>query len=483
MKYSRYFRIMTVTTLLIALCVGSLVAIPVQAVYGDCVAYDTFTDSNGPLGDTDTTGPSAESCPSLAWTGSTYAITSNKAGNAPTLGSDASNNGSAEGGFSAGLASGWGKINTPTVNDETTIIHGGAHSQGVAAVTAGHGVTNFPSLVPETWYDVHAWVYKAGADGSAAISLTNNFPSGNRIQTANTEAFVDFLATGRYGGAGQGVYIRQNTGTAATFYVDDITFKPITHATLFATVPTSTADNYSAQAEVTLTAGTQAGIVVNLDSAATPANYIIAYHDGANVRMDKVVANVTTNLINTAATYSAGAQLKITRVGNTYKLIYNGTQRGTDQSISDAGIVSNTIHGLFSTYSANTFDNFYMFDFTPTPTPTNTNTSTNTSTPTNTPTETVTPSNTPTSTPTNTPTPTDTPTLTPTETLTPTNTRTPTRTPYPTRTPANMVTAFWDGTITYGDAANVTVASLILMVLILGFIAWLVISFLQRRRK
>jgi hypothetical protein len=46
-----------------------------------------------------------------------------------------------------------------------------------------------------------------------------------------------------------------------------------------------------------------------------------------------------------------------------------------------------------------------------------------------------------------------------------------------------MVTAFWDGAITYGDAANITVSSMILMVLILSVIAWLVITFLQRRRK
>jgi hypothetical protein len=121
----------------------------------------------------------------------------------------------------------------------------------------------------------------------------------------------------------------------------------------------------------------------------------------------------------------------------------------------------------------------------PTATPTNTLTNTPTLTPTKTYTPTNTATNTstftPTNTPTDTPTPTDTATLTPSSTSTPT--RTPTRTPLPTRTPANMVTAFWDGTITYGDAGSITVLSMILAVLILGFTAYLVITFLQRRRR
>ena len=41
--------------------------------------------------------------------------------------------------------------------------------------------------------------------------------------------------------------------------------------------------------------------------------------------------------------------------GNNVSAYYNGTQVGTTQTVSDAGIVSNTRHGLFSTYAANTF--------------------------------------------------------------------------------------------------------------------------------
>jgi len=139
---------------------------------------------------------------------------------------------------------------------------------------------------------------------------------------------------------------------------------------------------------------------------------------------------------------------------------------------------------------------------TPTHTPTITLTPSNT--PTDTPTITFTPSNTPTrtatasNTPTHTHTPiftatfTDTPTstatatetLTPTATFTPTITYTPTitNTPLPTRTPGNIATAFWDGVITYGDAANVAVTSGVLLVSILGLLAYLATTYLQNRK-
>ena len=117
-----------------------------------------------------------------------------------------------------------------------------------------------------------------------------------------------------------------------------------------------------ASADLTITAGTQAGVVTNLDDAATPANFLLAYHNGTNAILDKCVAGTYTNLISAAATYSAGATLRLityTSGGNLLaRLYYNNALIGTEQTISDAGIKSNTIHGLFSTYSANLIDNW-----------------------------------------------------------------------------------------------------------------------------
>jgi hypothetical protein len=118
---------------------------------------------------------------------------------------------------------------------------------------------------------------------------------------------------------------------------------------------------------------------------------------------------------------------------------------------------------------------------TATATATNTATFTPTFTPTNTATHTATftPSDTPTNTATNTATDTATPTETGTPTLTPTITRTPTAS----RTPGNYATAFWQGQITNGDAANVIAISLLCLVVTLGVLAWIVVTTLQRKRK
>jgi hypothetical protein len=72
---------------------------------------------------------------------------------------------------------------------------------------------------------------------------------------------------------------------------------------------------------------------------------------------------------------------------------------------------------------------------------------------------------------------------TPTYTPTSTQTSTPTSTSYPTHIPGTMATAFWNGAITYGDAANVTAVSLLCLVVILGLLAWLTLTTLQRRKK
>jgi hypothetical protein len=81
------------------------------------------------------------------------------------------------------------------------------------------------------------------------------------------------------------------------------------------------------------------------------------YHRGdGKVYLDKYVGGTRTNLIATTAAYVAGATVRVVKNGTTYQLFYNNVQIGTDQTISDAGIISNTIHGLFSTYSGNTLD-------------------------------------------------------------------------------------------------------------------------------
>ena len=153
-----------------------------------------------------------------------------------------------------------------------------------------------------------------------------------------------------------GNYFRILSGaTAYVFYVDDASLKPITLSSLFSTRPYASA-NCDLSAAVTRTAGTQAGFVARLDSATSPANFIIAYLDGAgNVKVDKCVGGTYTNVISGAVTYGAAKILRLVCSGNNVSAYYDGTQVGSTVTVSDAGIVSNTRHGLFSTYAANSF--------------------------------------------------------------------------------------------------------------------------------
>jgi len=142
-----------------------------------------------------------------------------------------------------------------------------------------------------------------------------------------------------------------------TVVLDDFSTKPLTLSSLFSTVSTSDAD-VIADANITLTAGTQAGLVLNLDSTSSPANFIIVYHDGTSVKVDEAVAGVYTNKQTTTVTYSAGATLRAIREGTKLRVYYNNALVGAELTMTAN---TNTKHGLFSTYSGNSFDNFTLW--------------------------------------------------------------------------------------------------------------------------
>lgn len=120
-----------------------------------------------------------------------------------------------------------------------------------------------------------------------------------------------------------------------------------------ATVPCGTINVLTA-VDVTRSAGV-AGIVLRY---ADSNNYVIAYHDGTNAKLDKVVAGVTTNVISAAATYSAGARLVVSARSTKFRLYYNNALIGSEGTISDAGLQTGQAHGLYTTDTGNSLDNF-----------------------------------------------------------------------------------------------------------------------------
>jgi hypothetical protein len=274
----------------------------------------------------------------LPWTGGTWDEDgSGYAYNIPTLSADLITNGDMSSATGYTLGTGWA-----IGSGVATKTAGAAANLQQNILTAGHWYTT-------TWTLAHTASTFAAYYGAAANRGSDRSSSGTYTDTKRADATA--------GG------IRARTATSAGT-VDDLHVYELTLSSLFATVNPGLSNMKVSAAIQAWQISTQAGVVANLDSAITPANFIFADLTADNsARLTKCVAGTYTELINTTITFVSNASIEIRRPsGNTYQLFYNGSQVGTDQTISDAGIISNTIYGLWSTYSANRFSDFRLND-------------------------------------------------------------------------------------------------------------------------
>jgi hypothetical protein len=302
----------------------------------------------------------------VAWAGATATIVAGKLRHVVGLGSELLTNVE----FTTDVSS-WAILAGATVtrrdfsSSPAIAPTGGVDDFGVEILTngsGGAGIRQTPTIINHTWHEISCRAYwpsvntavnlaqLIGVQPSAVFNiLAEDSWQTNRIITRSTSTAGD-------------VRFRNISGTSGDIaYFDALSLKPITTATLFRTASTGVASVFASVA-VTLTTGTQAGLVLNLDSAATPANFVIAYHDGTTCRLEKCVAGTYTSLISVTTTYVAGARLAVQRRGNAVRLYYNNVAIGTEQTVSDAGIVGNTLHGTFSTYELNEFDDLVIYD-------------------------------------------------------------------------------------------------------------------------
>lgn len=292
-------------------------------------------------------------------TGATWALDgSGRAYNVPTLGPELLTNPSFET-FASGLATGWLRaVGSEVVAQETVVIRDGSSSQRVDTAGSSAGIYQYRNVVmlPGQWYTSSVW-----GNGSSLLRISINGNGVAQRMISGNGAWQQVVATFRFTSGNSGPYLYAFSSAALTFYADLALLREITLATTLATVAGSAANQTAAAKIHTLTTGTQAGVVSLLDSASNPQNFLIAYHDGTNVRLDKCVSGVYTNLITIAVAFTSLAQIEIRRPsGNTFQLWYGGSQRGTDQTVNDASIISNTIYGLFSTFSGNLFTEFTL---------------------------------------------------------------------------------------------------------------------------
>lgn len=286
------------------------------------VVSDNFSDTSSPFvtdgaghQEADGNGSGVTWQQESGWTNA-----SNKAQNAPAAGSDVIVNGGMDADTDWTKGTGW------------TIAAGVATK---APGSNGNLIAEVAPLVAGGWYTITFTVLNYVA-GTFRNRLTGVDGVARSADGTHTET-------------------RISTGTAyairclstADGDVDDISAQQIALADLLRLGQTSYTDVI---ARDVLTVGDgQAGVAVRWDSQSSPANGIIVFRDraatGSGIVVGKYVAGVYTEVSATSVAYSAGDQLEVRCIGDEVRVFNEGVHVVTN-TVSDAGIVSNTLHGL-----------------------------------------------------------------------------------------------------------------------------------------
>lgn len=272
----------------------------------------------------------------------------------PVAGAELLTNGGFESWTSATDVDNWAETiaGSSVLSQESTTVRSGNYAAKFDVVSSGNIKLDQVIVSAATWLKCE--MFTRGSGGRLQLSF-----SGSEILVITPVAGVynQSILSGRCS-LNPNVSIQRYDAGDYVLFVDDVSAVPLTLSSLISTRPYASAD-CDISAAVTRTAGTQAGIAARVDSTSSPANFLIAYLDGAgNVKVDKAVSGTYTNVISGAVTYADGRILRLVCNGNNVSCYYHGTQVGTTQVVSDAGIVSNVNHGLFSTYAANTFTGY-----------------------------------------------------------------------------------------------------------------------------
>jgi hypothetical protein len=294
--------------------------------------------------------------------GSTWSIASGKLINTPATGNELLSDTGMETWSSATNLTSYQETiaGTSTINQEATIKHAGNYSCRMDIDASGSNcqIRQALSNYLNQWAVFTYWLQASAANkkGIAIYGASSNGPSRNP-----GTSMTQYVDTYRISENPFNPGVRRAAGESASssLYWDDFSVKILTFSTLFAW--RKFASQYGiVKAGCNVVAGTPEGVYMNMDSFNNPLNMVTCLHNGANLILSKRVNGTVTELINTAAAYSAGALVEIRRAANTntYRAFYNGSQVGTDQTISDASIINNKYHGLMGTHQQNQVLNF-----------------------------------------------------------------------------------------------------------------------------
>jgi hypothetical protein len=334
------------------------IRIPVATFIPQPLLYDTFTRSNGAIGSTESTGPDSQSLTPLVWSGSTWTVASNVAVNSGiNYGSELTTNGAFTTDTTGWTASG----------SSLSSIAGGSSGNCLqvqnTGAAAGYAFQTITTVIGQYYKAVV--FFKNGTGALGGVLNIGTTQGGSQLIQKGVVSASFTSRTAFFQATATTTYINLANTSAVSgdnTLFDELSVTPVTSSELFASLATSTKDVIIET--VVPNNSIRGGIVLNLDSASNPQNYVVAYVDqlnSATASLFKVVAGVPASVIAAAVTFSATGALRVIKDGTSYQLFYNNLKVGSTSTISDAGIINNTIHGLFSPSNGQQLDLFQLF--------------------------------------------------------------------------------------------------------------------------
>jgi hypothetical protein len=231
-----------------------------------------------------------------------------------------------------------------------------------AVVTLANASDLSADLVVGTWYRLQCDT-KVNAGSSVNVRVTT------ASENTYTEAATDFtthVITFRATHATTNNFRVTNMAAGEIVWVDNISLKPLTNAELFRPLATSLSANVVAQVKIAAIPykATQVGLAVRLDDPTNPTSGIVAYFNNAGSVDCWEFSGATWTLLFTAAkAFVANDSLQLIVDGANVRLIHL-TSAGVATLIGStaaASVTTGGYHGLFSTDSGNTLDNFVCY--------------------------------------------------------------------------------------------------------------------------
>lgn len=281
------------------------------------------------------------------WTSAaTWSTSGGNAINTPTTGDETATDGGLEAWTSPTNLTSWAELiaGTSTVNQETTVVHGGSNScrLDVDASNSAAQVNQSVGQAVGEWRINRVWAQANANDKSIRLDCGGNtptqvIPNGSWLQVISV---VRCKTTGVFG-------LSRNLGTSSSIYVDDASSKVLSVPTLglLHSAPLINAEYSVAYTRPTHYCVGEFLVYQDVD------NYVLLYSDGeGKIFLIQRLSGTTTEIGSWTVTYVAAATLTATiHDNNQVDIVYNGASVATNQAI-DAGWASGTNYtGPFST--------------------------------------------------------------------------------------------------------------------------------------